>query len=333
MAVWQDAMIKLATSGDLTRMVQRRRSLSGLAVRFVGASTGDDAVRRARELANDGLASSLFYLGEYVRDPQVIEATVARLRAAIVTLGADGLDVCASVDPTQIGLMLDEPTCRDNALTLATAVRDAAGLPRPGHDALMIDMEDSDVTGTTLRVYHDVRAQGLPVAVTVQAYLHRTRADLVGLVAAGAWVRLVKGAFDEPADIAARGRADRDCRYRCCAAVLLSRTARESGVYPVFATHDARIIAEIIAQANAQGWPPDAYEFEMLYGVRPGLQRELVRRGQRVRVYLPFGTDWFPYAIRRVGESPRNLRFAVRNLRPSPGAPPRHAGPGTVGMA
>lgn len=153
--------------------------------------------------------------------------------------------------------------------------------------------------------------------MTIQSYLHRTRADLGGLIESGAWVRLVKGALAEPADRAVRTVAGRNTRYRRCVAMLLGTTARESGVYPAFATHDAAIIGEIITQAHANGWSPEGYEFEMLYGVRPDLQQALADRGHRVRVYLPFGADWFPYAIRRVGESPRNLRFALRTLLPT----------------
>ncbi len=151
-------------------------------------------------------------------------------------------------------------------------------------------------------------------AVTIQAYLHRTPGDLDRLRSAGAWVRLVKGAFAEPGAIAARQGAQISRRYRQAAMTLLSRESRLSGCYPSFATHDDQIIEEIIGRAQSQGWAKEEFEFEMLYGVRPDLQRTLTRRGQRVRVYLPFGRDWFPYAIRRVGESPRNLRFIARAL-------------------
>ena len=314
MALWQEGMIRLARSERVTAFAQRQPWLRGLARQFVGGGSVDAAVSCALELGRDGISTSLFYLGEYVTDPTLIAATVAQLSAAIGSAAENSLDACASVDPTQIGLMTDEATCLANARTLALAVREAAGAPRQGHDALMIDMEDSGVTDATLDLYWALRAEDLPAAITIQAYLHRTRADLERLVAGGAWVRLVKGAFAEPASAAVRGTTDRDSRYRRCASLLLSRAARESGVYPVFATHDHRLIEEIISQADAHDWPRDGYEFELLYGVRPELQRELARRGHRVRVYLPFGTDWFPYAIRRVGESPRNLRFVLSEL-------------------
>ena len=314
MTVWQEGMIRIARSERIVRFAQRQAWLDGLARQFVGAATAEGAISRVAELAQQGRTASLFYLGEYVRDPALIAHTVSQLQGVIHGASAGSHDVCASVDPTQIGLMIDEATCLGNARTLAQTVLDAAPTPRPGHDALMIDMEDASVTQATLDLYWALRGEGLPAAVTVQSYLHRTRADLDRLVEGGAWVRLVKGAFAEPASLAVRSPADRDSRFRQCASMLLSRTARESGVYPSFATHDARIIEEIIAQAVAHRWDKERYEFEMLYGVRPGLQQDLVDRGHRVRLYLPFGKDWFPYAIRRVGESPQNLRFALTAL-------------------
>jgi proline dehydrogenase len=314
MGLWQEGMIRLARSAKVTTFAQRQPWLRGLASQFVGGPNAADALHQASALSADGIAVSLFYLGEYVTDPAIIAHTVAELDAATTAAADRSLDACASVDPTQIGLMIDEQTCTANASRIAAAIRKAVRTPHQGHDALMIDMEDATVTDATLRLYWDLRSEELPAAITIQAYLHRTHADLDALIAAGAWVRLVKGAFAEPSKTAVRSAADRDSRYRRCAAQLLSRTARQAGVYPAFATHDHRLIEEIIAQANAHDWPTDAYEFEMLYGVRPELQRQLVRRGYRVRVYLPFGRDWFPYAIRRVGESPRNLKFVTSAL-------------------
>jgi len=311
MALWQESMIRLALSDSVTRFAQRQAWLDGLAGRFVSGPTVESAVERAVDLGGRGITTSVFYLGEYVTDPTKTARAVSQLSSAIHAIASRYLDVCASVDPTQIGLMVDEATCAANARTLARAVLAAAPQPRHGHDALMIDMEDASVTDATLDLHRALRNEGLPVAVTIQSYLHRTRADLDGLLDSGAWVRLVKGALAEGSAVAVRSRADRDSRFRECAAVLLSRSARESGVYPAFATHDHRIINEIITQADAHDWPTGSYEFEMLYGVRSDLQRDLVARGHRVRLYLPFGADWFPYAIRRVGESPRNLRFAA----------------------
>ena len=317
MALWQESMIRLARSERVTAFAHRQPWLRGLAGRFVGGSTVGEAGAEAARLAERGIASSVFYLGEYETDPAVIAATIDQLGLAIDDCAARGLDVCASVDPTQIGLMDNQSVFAVNATTLARRVAAAAKTPRFGHDVLMIDMEDSGVTDATLSVYWALRAASLPVAVTIQAYLHRTPSDLGKLVKSGGWVRLVKGALAERRNVAVRSRTARDSRYRKCVSLLLGATARETGVYPAFATHDANLIGEIITQANANGWDKDKYEFEMLYGVRPDLQQALVARGYRVRVYLPFGRDWFPYAIRRVGESPRNLRFVAKTILPS----------------
>lgn len=306
MALWQQSMIGLARSQRVVELAQRQAWLQGLTARFVSGPGVDDAVQGALGLSRDGISASMFYLGEYVSDPVLIAQTVSQLNRVVAESAANSLDVCASVDPTQIGLMVDEATCTVNARVLAAAIQAAAPSPRQGHDTLMIDMEDASVTEATLRLYWSLRREGLPVAVTIQAYLHQTRADLEKLIAAGAWVRLVKGAFAEHASAAVRGTADRDSRYRRCASLLLSQNAKSAGVYPAFATHDHRLVEEIITQAAANDWPTEGYEFEMLFGVRPDLQRELADRGHRVRVYLPFGNDWFSYAIRRVGESPRN---------------------------
>lgn len=301
-------MIRLARSERLAACVQDRRWLAGLAARFVGGPDVASALETARALRADGITTSLFFLGEYVRDPAVVAVTVQRLREMVTQLRVADLDAHISVDPTQIGLMADEETCEANLRDLARTV----GAGRVGHDTVMVDMEDAGTTEVTLRMHDRLRADGMPIGVTVQAYLHRTAADIHRLASAGAWVRLVKGAFAEPAALAARRRADIDQRYRQSVATLLAAPARQAGCYPSFATHDERLINEIIASAQRLGWAKDEFEFEMLYGVRPELQRQLAGQGYRVRVYLPFGVDWFPYAIRRVGESPRNLRFAVR---------------------
>jgi proline dehydrogenase len=311
-ALWQAAMIRLARSARMRDLAQRQPRMSGLASRFVGGADIGAALATALALRSQGISTSLYYLGEYVEDPEVIAATMSQLRAVTEALASEDLDVSVSVDPTQLGLMISEAACEANVRQLAEAVARARSQhPLPGRDAVMLDMEDAGTTEATLRLHGRLRGEGLPVAVTVQAYLHRTAADLRSLAAAGAWVRLVKGAFAEPATIAARQGAQISHRYRRGAAVLLGQQARAAHSYPSFATHDDLIIEELIAMAGAAGWPGDGFEFEMLYGVRPDLQRSLAQRGYRVRVYVPFGADWFPYAVRRVGESPRNLRFAV----------------------
>lgn len=311
MLLWQKMMIGLARSESMTRRMQDSRFMSRFARRFVGGRDRDEGLERARTLHGSGLSASLFYLGEYVADPDEIRATREALSGAARGLGRDGLDVHLSVDPTQLGSMISWETCRENVAALAGDVADNG---RGGRDVLMLDMEDSSVTGPTLDLYHSLRGQGLPMAVTVQAYLHRTPEDLARLVKDGAMVRLVKGAFAESGKVAVTGRRDRDEAYRKAVVTLLSPEARERGVYPVFGTHDHRMVAFAEHVAAANGWRRDQWEVEMLLGVRPAYQRELADRGVSVRLYLPFGRDWWPYSIRRVGENPKNLGFVFRSM-------------------
>ena len=310
--LWQRAMISLARSGRARGFAERQAWLAGLAARFTGGPDAGAAIAAARALRAEGISASLFFLGEYIEDSAIVEATTGQLAGVAGALAAAGLDVSVSADPTQLGLMHSEAACEPNLRQVAAAITAACQPePQPGRDALMLDMEDSTTTAVTLGLHDRLRAAGLPVAVTVQAYLHRSPGDLDHLARSGAWVRLVKGAFAEPAAIAATRRAEITRRYLRGALTLLSPQSRQAGCYPSFATHDQRLITVIITAARDRGWAPDQYEFEMLHGVRPDLQRALARQGHRIRAYLPFGTDWFPYAIRRIGESPRNARFAL----------------------
>lgn len=313
MKLWQEAMIGLARNERVTGFVQGQPRLEGLALRFVGGTSTESALDTASALHQRGITSSMFFLGEYVTDSDVIARTVDELSKTVRRLASLGLDVAVSVDPTQVGLSIDPTLCTERVRTLAGAIASASpeGKPRHGSDVLMIDMEDAEVTGYTIDLHNQLRAEGYPVGVTVQGYLHRTAEDLANLTTTDCWVRLVKGAFAEPGEVAARRRSEIDSCYRKAAAMMLSPTARAAGFYPAFGTHDDVIIDEIVTLATANGWSPDEYEFELLLGVRPQLQQSLIDRGFRVRLYVPFGEDWFPYAIRRVGESARNLRFAA----------------------
>lgn len=314
-ALWQRGMIRIARSAGVTRAVQQGRMLSGLAGRFVAGPDLGSALEVAANLRAEGVAATLFRLGEYVEDPAEVDRTVRDLVRVAPALAAEGLDVHLSVDPTQAGLMASVVECERNVRTVAAAVAQARRpRPREPHDVLMIDMEDSSTTQDTLDLFERVRGDGLPVAVTVQAYLHRSAADVHHLAGSGAWVRWVKGALAETPQTAAPHRNEIDDRYRAGLTTLFSPQARESGCRPSVATHDLRMIVEATTLARLNGWRADEFELEMLYGVRPDLQLALARRGYRVRVYLPFGAAWFPYAVRRVGESPRNLRFAVAAL-------------------
>ena len=314
MGIWQNAMVGLARSARVKRLMQNWAPTSTLSGRFVGGHTLAEAVATAKNLVADhGIAASLFYLGEYVNDPALVEQTVAAKIAAAEALADAALDVHISIDPSQIGFEFDRHLGRVHAFAIGAAVREIE--PAPDCRALlMLDMEDAEYVQPTLDLHADLVAEGVPAAVTLQAYLHRTADDLQTLVHTGAAVRLVKGAFPIDKRIGFPDQAAIRRSYLDLARRMLSEEARESGFYPIFATHNHRLIDAIPRLAGECGWAAGSYEFEMLYGVRPTLQRDLAKRGERVRVYVPFGRDWWPYAVRRVGENPRNGWLLARAL-------------------
>ncbi len=314
MHLWQKAMIFLATHPGIKNIIQNRSFTQGLARRFVGGRNEKDAVSTAQLLRDRGLTSSFFFLGEYVRDPTIISATLTSLTQTLTLAREQDMDLHTSIDPTQAGLMQSPDLCIQNLASLAGQIHTLA---RPKFkDLLMIDMEDSSVTHETLAIFHDLAEQNLPVAITLQACLYRTPKDLSQVMERNTAIRLVKGAFAEKQDIAHQPGKSVDRAFLSLADTMLNPAALARGIYPVFATHDHRMIHKIIKLARSRQIPDNSYEFEMLLGVRPKLQKDLIERGVQVRLYLPYGRDFWPYAIRRVGENPKNIRFLLRSLSP-----------------
>jgi len=322
MKLWQSAMIGLARSKSITGLMQGNRLMRGLAGRFVGGDSSSAAVKKSSELSGLAATTSLYYLGEYVESPAIIEENVAQLAATIEQLGQSKLDVHISIDPTQIGYAHSDALGEANALRLGKLI---AQQPESGRRRLaMLDMEDFSVVQKTLDLRARMAQAGYPTGITIQAYLHRSAADLRDLIKAeAAAVRLVKGAFAESRDHAWIGRADISREFLSGAAVLLSAEAKTCGVYPIFATHDDEMIQAIVELARQNQRSKDEYEFEMLLGVREPLQHSLIAEGYRLRLYLPFGTDWWPYTVRRIGENPANARFVLNALRGDKSRPPR----------
>lgn len=310
MKLWQSWMIALARSPRVTRWMQANRATAGLARHFIGGLDAEQAVGTARRLRQAGFRASLYYLGEYVADPAVIAETVRQKKLAIMLLKDAGLQVHLSVDPTQIGYGYDDALGERNAIDIGRSIQQSSG----EEPVLMLDMEDAGYVTRTLELRDRLAAEGIPVAQTLQAYLKRTGDDLAHIIASGGRVRLVKGAFADPHSHAFQSRAAIDENYLALARSMLSADAKARGFRPVFGTHDDALIAEIRLLAEKGGWQPGQYEFEMLYGVRTELQRLLHEAGEQVRLYLPFGRDWWPYAVRRVGENPRNAALLARAL-------------------
>ena len=315
MRFWQQSMIFLARNESVKNFMQSRKAMSDLSMRFVGGKNVSEAADRAKMLKDQGISSSLFYLGEYVEDLEIITQTVNELKSIAKRLAMQRLGVHISVDPTQIGHQIDSNICVNYAFDLANEIRlitNDTGLSLKNF--LMLDMEDSSVTQATLDLYRKLRTESLPAAITLQAYLHRTESDLISVIQNGGAVRLVKGAFAEGKNIAYTSREDININFIKLADLMLSEEAHRAGFYPIFGTHDDRMISIVIEIANRRKWGKEEYEFEMLYGVRVEYQKELIQAGEQLRLYLPFGTDWWPYAVRRVGESSKNAKFLIKSL-------------------
>jgi len=273
-----------------------------LATRFVAGDTLDQALAVGRDLNHEGFSLTLDVLGESVNSPA--EAAQAR-DAYLRTLGAihhSGIKGNVSLKLTQFGLDLSTGECMGNVEQL---VRQAA----EWNSFVRIDMESSEYTDRTLDVVRDLHARHQAVGTVIQAYLYRSRKDVEDLCARGIRIRLCKGAYLEPASVAFPKKSQVDKNY-----VELMKLLLDRGEYPAIATHDERMIAETKAYAAARKISPDAFEFQMLYGIRRDLQRQLIAEGYRLRVYVPFGKAWYPYYMRRLAERPANVLFIVRNL-------------------
>jgi proline dehydrogenase len=292
--------------------LSQRRSLGRLAVRvpitrpmvgrFVAGETLPEVLEALERLREGGFATTVDVLGESVSSAEACAAAVGRYEETLAALAGRGLDRNVSLKLTQMGLDISEETCRE---TVARVMRAAAGVGA----FVRIDMEDHTKTDRTLRVWRDLRSVNPETGVVIQAALRRSAADVAALIAEGARVRLCKGAYNEPASVAFREREAVDEAYES-----LARRLMREGAHPALATHDGRLVGRLLRFAEAEGIAPDRYEFQMLYGVRRDLQAELLRRGQRVRVYVPYGTEWYPYFMRRLAEKPANVAFLLRSL-------------------
>lgn len=312
--LWQSTMISLARSDTVKRLVQEGPAARLLGRRYVAGKSAADGVARAEELLrHSGIRSSLYYLGEYVDSPALVDENVAAKLEVVEHLGRSNLEVHVSVDPTQIGHCIDQEAGRRNAFRIGEAIAQAAGR-RPGFNGIMLDMEDASFVDATIALHNELADAELPTALTLQAYLRRTENDLRAQIRRGGRVRLVKGAFVAGKDIAFATQMEIKANSRRLIDLMLSREARDHGFYPAIATHDDQLQDYAIERAEANGWQAGEYEFEMLLGVRSDVADHMVKRGQRVRLYVPFGCDWWPYAVRRIGENPRNGMLLARSL-------------------
>lgn len=311
---WQSSMIALARSDRVKAFMQTSRATSFLRRKFVAGDDASAGVQRAQHLLkHDGIHSSLFYMGEYVDNFDLVKENVLQKLGVVEDLRLAGLDIHVSVDPTQIGYQVDPNMLPEFAGQIAEKIATAKG-NGVGLNCLMFDMEDATLLAPTISLHNSLQDSGYPVALTLQAYLRRTYDDMKDQISRGSRVRLVKGAFAAGPEIAFQTQAEIKANSRKIIDLMFSRRAKENGFYPIVATHDTRLHEYTIRLAKANDWPDDSYEFEMLLGVREDLAKNLALRGQRVRLYVPFGKDWWSHAVRRIGENPRNAALLGKAL-------------------
>jgi proline dehydrogenase len=293
----------LARSGTLKTLASRygMRSPTSFARRFIAGETVEEAIQAARQVEAAGLLQTLDYLGESVRTLAEADAATRDYLRVVDAILLAGIGRNLSLKLTQLGLDVDRASAVDNLRRILERAQDFF---------VRLDMESSQYTETTLGIFETLWEQNYRnIGVVLQADLLRTGQDVERILPLGARIRLVKGAYREPASVAYPSKADVDATY----ATLMKRLLLE-GTYPAIATHDEAMISEAQKYVTEQHISKDRFEFQMLYGIRRDLQTSLVAQGFRVRVYIPFGRQWFPYFMRRLGERPANVGFVLRGI-------------------
>ncbi|WP_183593785.1 MULTISPECIES: proline dehydrogenase family protein [Nocardioides] len=305
-------LLLLARSAAVKKMVSTMPVSAGIVRSYVPGETTESAVDAAAGLADEKLLVTLDFLGEDTLDADQAEATVQAYLDLLRQLAARGLTRGAevSVKLSAIGQFLPDTVAAggghkialENARTICRAARNAG-------TTVTLDMEDHTTTDSTLMILRELRKDFPETGAVLQAMLHRTEADCRALAYEGSRVRLCKGAYLEPEDVAFQDRLDIDRSYVRCLKVLLAGEG-----YPMIASHDPRMVEIASSLASRYGRAPGSYEFQMLYGTRPEEQRRLAAKGERMRVYVPYGTEWYGYLMRRLAERPQNLSFFLRSL-------------------
>jgi proline dehydrogenase len=275
--------------------------------RFVAGTTIENAIAVTEQVNRNGATVSIDNLGENVTNAEEARRSAQLYHTILDEINRRQLKANVSVKLTHLGLDVDEKLAQE--LASGMIAKAAASNPK---SFVRIDMEGSPYTQRTLDFVHELHSRpgnANVVGAVIQAYLYRSEKDIADLIAKGIRVRLCKGAYKEPAEIAFQKKSDVDQNY-----VKLMKMLLKSGIYHGIATHDPHMIEETIAFAGKEGISHDAFEFQMLYGVRRDLQMKLVREGWRMRVYVPFGEEWYPYLMRRLAERPANLLFIVKNM-------------------
>lgn len=298
----RQVLIRLSQERRLRDFASHNELARQMARRFVAGETLPEAIAAVREINARGMTATLDHLGENVSSAQEAAQAAEAYCRALRAIGEAGIHCNVSLKLTQMGLDLGE----ELAIAHTRQVIEEAAR---SDNFVRVDMESSDYVDRTLDVFFRLFETHRNVGIVLQSYLYRTQADLERVIEVGARVRLVKGAYFEPASVAFQDKSDVDNSFVRLMQALLSR-----GNYPAIATHDPHMIAATTRYALDQGIDRSRFEFQMLYGIRRDLQARLVRDGYNMRVYVPYGTDWYPYLMRRMAERPANLMFVVGNI-------------------
>jgi len=299
--------VHLSENRSLRGFAERSKIGRRVSGRFVAGTEIADAVRVTQTVNRAGMSVSIDNLGENVTNAEEAKHSAQLYNQILDAISANRLNANISLKLTHMGLDVDEKLSRD---LVSGLVAKAASMKPQGF--VRVDMEGSPYTQRTLDFVHELHrmpGHGNSVGTVIQAYLKRSEGDIEKLLADRIRIRLCKGAYKEPASIAFESKADVDANY-----IKLMKILMKSGTYHGLATHDENIIRAAQAFANQEKIPRDSFEFQMLYGIRRDLQQGLVRDGWGMRVYVPFGTEWYPYFMRRLGERPANVLFIARNL-------------------
>jgi proline dehydrogenase len=307
LAMLRTFFVRLSENRSLRNFAERSALGRRVSARFVAGVGITDAVRVTQAVNRAGMSATIDNLGENVTHAEEARHSARLYHQLLDEIAAHRLNANISLKLTHMGLDVDEKLARD---LVSGLVAKAASMNPPAF--VRVDMEGSPYTQRTLDFVHELhRMPGNEnsVGAVIQAYLKRSESDVEKLLADRIRIRLCKGAYKEPASIAFEKKEDVDANY-----IRLMKILMKSGVYHGLATHDQRIVREAQAFAIRENIPRDSFEFQMLYGIRRDLQQSLVREGWRFRVYIPFGTEWYPYFMRRLGERPANVVFIARNL-------------------
>lgn len=307
MPILRRILLAGSTSAWLRGRAMRTKFVRRAVSRFMPGEDIEDAIRAAAALAPRGITSILTKLGENLHLEAEFEEVTAHYLEVIERIAAAGLDAHVSVKPTQLGLDLDPALCERNLARLLDRARERGVF-------IWIDMESSAYVDRTLALFRAMRARTPHVGVALQAYLYRTPLDVEALLPLGAAIRIVKGAYLEPAEVAFPKKADVDAAFFQLCTRLLAPDARREGSLLHIATHDTALADRLASWIGEHGVPPEAYEFAMLYGIQTGQQERLAASGRRLRVLISYGEHWFPWYMRRLAERPANIWFVVRTL-------------------